>query len=257
GTVINEKGWQAVKSGAMATDTVVNTGAEGGPDAENGDTGQFVRGNAVRTTINKNGRQIVAVEGTANTTVVYAGGDQTVHGHALDTTLNGGYQYVHNGGTASGTVVNSDGWQIVKNGGVAGNTTVNQKGRLQVDAGGTATNVTLKQGGALVTSTAATVTGINRLGAFSVVEGKADNVVLENGGRLDVLTGHTATNTRVDDGGTLDVRNGGTATTVSMGNGGVLLADSGAAVSGTRSDGKAFSIGGGQADALMLEKGSS
>ncbi|WP_449261486.1 AIDA repeat-containing protein, partial [Escherichia coli] len=85
----------------------------------------------------------------------------------------------------------------------------------------------------------------------------ADNVVLENGGRLDVLTGHTATNTRVDDGGTLDVRNGGTATTVSMGNGGVLLADSGAAVSGTRSDGKAFSIGGGQADALMLEKGSS
>lgn len=143
------------------------------------------------------------------------------------------YQYVHNGGTASGTVVNSDGWQIVKNGGVAGNTTVNQKGRLQVDAGGTATNVTLKQGGALVTSTAATVTGINRLGAFSVVEGKADNVVLENGGRLDVLTGHTATNTRVDDGGTLDVRNGGTATTVSMGNGGVLLADSGAAVSGS------------------------
>ncbi|WP_113263633.1 ESPR-type extended signal peptide-containing protein [Escherichia coli] len=60
GTVINEKGWQAVKSGAVATDTVVNTGAEGGPDAENGDTGQFVRGNAVRTTINKNGRQIVA-----------------------------------------------------------------------------------------------------------------------------------------------------------------------------------------------------
>ncbi|MBU9995818.1 autotransporter adhesin family protein, partial [Escherichia coli] len=74
----------------VATDTVVNTGAEGGPDAENGDTGQFVRGNAARTTINKNGRQIVAVEGTANTTVVYAGGDQTVHGHALDTTLNGG-----------------------------------------------------------------------------------------------------------------------------------------------------------------------
>lgn len=100
----------------MATDTVVNTGAEGGPDAENGDTGQFVRGDAVRTTINKNGRQIVRAEGTANTTVVYAGGDQTVHGHALDTTLNGGYQYVHNGGTASDTVVNSDGWQIVKNG---------------------------------------------------------------------------------------------------------------------------------------------
>lgn len=201
GTVINEKGWQAVKSGAVATDTVVNTGAEGGPDAENGDTGQFVRGNAVRTTINKNGRQIVAAEGTANTTVVYAGGDQTVHGHALDTTLNGGYQYVHNGGTASGTVVNSDGWQVVKDGAVAENTTVNQKGKLQVNAGGTATHVTLKQGGALVTSTAATVLGSNRLGNFTVENGKADGVVLESGGRLDVLEGHSAQKTRMDDGG--------------------------------------------------------
>ncbi len=31
----------------------------------------------------------------------------------------------------------------------------------------------------------------------------ADNVVLENGGRLDVLEGHSAQKTRVDDGGTL------------------------------------------------------
>ncbi|EGO3681644.1 hypothetical protein IS717_003023, partial [Escherichia coli] len=34
-------------------------------------------------------------------------------------------QYVHNGGTASGTVVNSDGWQIIKEGGLADFTTVN------------------------------------------------------------------------------------------------------------------------------------
>ncbi|NNR60081.1 autotransporter adhesin Ag43, partial [Escherichia coli] len=171
----------------------------GGPDAENGDTGQFVRGNAVRTTINKNGRQIVAAEGTANTTVVYAGGDQTVHGHALDTTLNGGYQYVHNGGTASGTVVNSDGWQVVKDGAVAENTTVNQKGKLQVNASGVAVDVTQHQGGALVTSTAATVLGSNRLGNFAVENGKADGVVLESGGRLDVLEGHSAQKTLVDD----------------------------------------------------------
>ncbi|MGK2684114.1 AIDA repeat-containing protein, partial [Escherichia coli] len=248
GTVINEKGWQAVKSGAVATDTVVNTGAEGGPDAENGDTGQFVRGNAVRTTINKNGRQIVAVEGTANTTVVYAGGDQTVHGHALD----------HNGGTASDTVVNSDGWQIVKEGGLADFTTVNQKGKLQVNAGGTATNVTLKQGGALVTSTAATVLGSNRLGNFTVENGKADGVVLESGGRLDVLEGHSAQKTRVDDGGTLAVSAGGKATGVTMTSGGALIADSGATVEGTNASGK-FSIDGisGQASGLLLENGGS
>ncbi|MCV5933758.1 autotransporter adhesin family protein, partial [Escherichia coli] len=165
-----------------------NTHPKHKPHPKNNNTAHPIHGHPTPTTINKNIPHIVTTEVTANTTVVYAGGDQTVHGHALDTTLNGGYQYVHNGGTASGTVVNSDGWQIIKEGGLADFTIVNQKGKLQVNAGGTATNVTLKQGGALVTSTAATVTGINRLGAFSVVEGKADNVVLENGGRLDVLT---------------------------------------------------------------------
>ncbi|EFB4078900.1 autotransporter adhesin Ag43 [Escherichia coli] len=256
GTVINEKGWQAVKSGAVATDTVVNTGAEGGPDAENGDTGQIVYGDAVRTTINKNGRQIVAAEGTANTTVVYAGGDQTVHGYALDTTLDGGYQYVHQDGMALDTVINEGGWQVIKAGGAAGNTIVNQKGKLQVNAGSEATAVTQNTGGALVTSTAATVTGTNRLGAFSVVDGKADNIVLENGGRLDVLNGHSATDTRVDDGGTLAVLTGGTATTVSMGKGGMLLADSGATVSGQYDGGGAFSIGSGHASGLSLGQGS-
>lgn len=108
---------------------------------------------------------------------------------------------MHNGGTASDTVVNSDGWQIVKEGGLADFTTVNQKGKLQVNAGGTATNVTLKQGGALVTSTAATVLGSNRLGNFTVENGKADGVVLESGGRLDILESHSAQNTLVDDGG--------------------------------------------------------
>lgn len=56
----------------------------------------------------------------------------------------------------------------------------------------------------------------------------------------------------MDDGGTPDIR-GGAATTVSMGNGGVLLADS-VPLSVVPERRKAFSIGGGQADALMLEK---
>ncbi|EFB3305124.1 DUF4942 domain-containing protein [Escherichia coli] len=256
GTVINRDGYQTIKHGGLATGTIVNTGAEGGPDSENVSTGQMVGGTAESTTINKNGRQVIWSSGLARDTLIYAGGDQTVHGEAHNTRLEGGNQYVHKDGLALNTVINDGGWQVVKEGAVAENTTVNQKGRLQVNAGGKATDVTQNTGSALVTSTAATVTGTNRLGVFSVVEGKADNVVLENGGRLDVLSGHTATNTHVDEGGTLDVRSGGTATTISMGDGGVLLADSGAAVSGTRSDGTAFRIGGGQADALMLGKGS-
>ncbi|EFM6525140.1 autotransporter adhesin Ag43, partial [Escherichia coli] len=244
--------------GGLATGTIINTGSEGGPDSDNSYTGQKVQGTAESTTINKNGRQIILSSGIARDTLIYAGGDQSVHGKALNTTLNGGYQYVHKDGLALNTVINEGGWQVVKAGGAAGNTTINQNGELRVHAGGEATAVIQNTGGALVTSTAATVTGTNRLGNFSVGNGMADNVVLENGGRLDVLEGHSAQNTLVDDGGTLAVSAGGKATDVTMTSGGALIADSGATVEGTNAGGK-FSIDGtsGQASGLLLENGGS
>ncbi|HGG1608282.1 TPA: calcium-binding autotransporter Cah [Escherichia coli] len=258
GTIINRDGYQSVKSGGLATGTIINTGAEGGPDSDNSYTGQKVQGTAESTTINKNGRQIILFSGIARDTLIYAGGDQSVHGRALNTTLNGGYQYVHKDGLALNTVINEGGWQVVKAGGAVGNTTINQNGELRVHAGGEATAVTQNTGGALVTSTAATVTGTNRLGNFFVGNGMADNVVLENGGRLDVLEGHSAWKTRVDDGGTLAVSAGGKATGVTMTSGGALIADSGATVEGTNASGK-FSIDGisGQASGLLLENGGS
>ncbi len=258
GTIINRDGYQSVKSGGLATGTIINTGAEGGPDSDNSYTGQKVQGTAESTTINKNGRQIILFSGIARDTLIYAGGDQSVHGRALNTTLNGGYQYVHKDGLALNTVINEGGWQVVKAGGAVGNTTINQNGELRVHAGGEATAVTQNTGGALVTSTAATVTGTNRLGHFSVGNGMADNVVLENGGRLDVLEGHSAQKTRVDDSGTLAVSAGGKATDVTMTSGGALIADSGSTVEGTNASGK-FSIDGisGQASGLLLENGGS
>ncbi|EEZ6312171.1 autotransporter adhesin Ag43, partial [Escherichia coli] len=258
GTIINRDGYQSVKSGGLATGTIINTGAEGGPDSENVSSGQMVGGTAESTTINKNGRQVIWSSGVARDTLIYAGGDQTVHGHALNTTLNGGYQYVHRDGLALNTVINEGGWQVVKAGGAAGNTTINQNGELRVHAGGEATAVTQNTGGALVTSTAATVIGTNRLGNFTVENGKADGVVLESGGRLDVLESHSAQNTLVDDGGTLAVSAGGKATSVTITSGGALIADSGATVEGTNASGK-FSIDGtsGQASGLLLENGGS
>ncbi|ELB6907636.1 autotransporter adhesin Ag43 [Escherichia coli] len=258
GTIINRDGYQSLKSGGLATGTIINTGSEGGPDSDNSYTGQKVQGTAESTTINKNGRQIILSSGIARDTLIYAGGDQSVHGKALNTTLNGGYQYVHKDGLALNTVINEGGWQVVKAGGAAGNTTINQNGELRVHAGGEATAVIQNTGGALVTSTAATVTGTNRLGNFSVGNGMADNVVLENGGRLDVLESHSAQNTLVDDGGTLAVSAGGKATGVTMTSGSALIADSGATVEGTNASGK-FSIDGtsGQASGLLLENGGS
>lgn len=257
GTVINEGGYMVVKGGAQAIGTVVNTGAQGGPDSENSD-GMFVSGTATNTTINENGRQVVFEQGTVVATTVNAGGDQSVHGSAENTTLNGGYQYVHSGAAATDTVINNGGWQVVKDGAQVSDTTVNNSGRLSVVAGGKASDVIINAGGALVTNTAADVSGTNRLGSFSVdsVSGNASNVVLENGGRLDVLTDNAADTTMVDKGGVLAVNNGGTATNVTINEGGALIADSGSTVSGTNAHGE-FSIdaASGKASGLWLENG--
>ncbi|EJT4821468.1 AIDA repeat-containing protein [Citrobacter freundii] len=258
GTVINAGGYQLVKAGAQATGTMVNTGAQGGPDAENSD-GMFVAGTATDTTINANGRQIIAVGGLATGTVIKAGGDQSVHGSAHTTRLDGGNQYVHTGASAADTVINAGGWQVVKSGATADNTTVNADGKLQVNAGGNTTNVTQNAGGALVTNTSATVSGTNSLGNFSVdaATASATNVLLENGGRLDVLGNGSADTTTVNQGGILAVATGGKAQNIVMHDGGVLIADTGATVSGTNTSG-AFGIDGvtGKASNLRLDNGS-
>lgn len=42
--MINQDGYQTIKHGGLVTGTIVNTGAEGGPDSENVSTGQMVGG---------------------------------------------------------------------------------------------------------------------------------------------------------------------------------------------------------------------
>ncbi len=53
--LLTEDGYQTIKHGGLATGTIVNTGAEGGPESENVSSGQMVGGTAESTTINKNG----------------------------------------------------------------------------------------------------------------------------------------------------------------------------------------------------------
>ncbi|NYY75008.1 hypothetical protein DMI60_08395 [Escherichia coli] len=62
----------------------------------------------------QNGRQIILFSGIARDTLIYAGGDQSVHGRALNTTLNGGYQYVHKDGLALNTVINEGAGRLLR-----------------------------------------------------------------------------------------------------------------------------------------------
>lgn len=51
--------------------------------------------------------------GSATDTVISAGGGQNLRGQASGTVLNGGEQWIHAGGSASGTVINRDGYPTI------------------------------------------------------------------------------------------------------------------------------------------------
>lgn len=274
GTIINKDGAQLVKAGAQATGSVVNTGAQGGPDAENND-GQWVAGTATDTTINNDGRQIIAAGGLATSTVIKADGDQSVHGSAINTLLEGGFQYVHEGASAEGTVISQNGWQVVKNGATATDTTIlngtgtevangNSASSQSVQAGGSALNTTIgddSPSGELLTDLSYQMvdggrtenTTINNGGVQSVFAGgTAIGSVVNRGGRLEVsiwqdepVAGKTAVagsanNVTVEADGILSVDAGTSATDVVIKQGGALWATTDSTVTGTNSLGDFF-----------------
>ncbi|MBT1917315.1 AIDA repeat-containing protein [Enterobacter hormaechei subsp. xiangfangensis] len=208
GTVINEGGYQLVKAGAQASGTVVNTGAQGGPDAENSD-GMFVAGTATDTTINANGRQIIAAGGLATSTVIKADGDQSVHGSAINTLLEGGFQYVHEGARAEGTVISQNGWQVVKNGATATDTTILNGTGTEVANGNSASSQSVQAGGSALNTTIGDDSPSGELLtdlSYQMVDGgRAENTTINNGGVQSVFAGGTAIGSVVNRGGRLEV----------------------------------------------------
>ncbi|EFD5023748.1 autotransporter adhesin Ag43, partial [Escherichia coli] len=75
----------------------ISTGLEYGPDNEANTGGQWVQdgGTANKTTVTSGGLQRVNAGGSVSDTVISAGGGQSLQGQAVNTTLNGGEQWVH------------------------------------------------------------------------------------------------------------------------------------------------------------------
>ncbi|HGX9683620.1 TPA: autotransporter adhesin Ag43, partial [Escherichia coli] len=86
----------------------ISTGLEYGTDNEANTGGQWVQdgGTASNTTISSGGLQFVGAGGKATDTIINEGGGQSLKGLALNTTLNGGEQWMHEGAIATGTVIN-------------------------------------------------------------------------------------------------------------------------------------------------------
>ncbi|HBP8154161.1 TPA: autotransporter adhesin Ag43 [Escherichia coli] len=170
-----------------ANGMTISTGLEYGPDNEANTGGQWIQngGTANNTTVTGGGLQRVNAGGSVSDTVISAGGGQSLQGQAVNTTLNGGEQWVHEGGIATGT--------------------------LAVSAGGKATDVTMTSGGALIADSGATVEGTNASGKFSIdgISGQASGLLLENGGSFTVNAGGQAGNTTVGHRGTLTLAAGG------------------------------------------------
>src|SRR5207253_7803216 len=117
GTIFGDAEVQAAANGnpAGATfgDIVGNHGTEN------------VFGTATGTTVNSGGTLTIGNGGSANNTIVTAGGIENVLAGGMDlgTTLNGGQESVF--GTAANVVVNSGGQLTIQSGGSAGNAQVN------------------------------------------------------------------------------------------------------------------------------------
>lgn len=87
-----------------ANGMTISTGLEYGPDNEANTGGQWIQngGTANNTTVTGGGLQRVNAGGSVSDTVISAGGGQSLQGQAVNTTLNGGEQWVHEGGIATG-----------------------------------------------------------------------------------------------------------------------------------------------------------
>lgn len=142
-------------------------------------------------------------------------------------------QFVTNGETVSGTIINSGGTQNVQSGGSAINTIINSLGDQMVLDGGNVRD-----------------TRINFEGR-QLLFGSATNTIVRSGGQQYISITGSATNTIVESGGTIDLVSGGSATDVTLLEGSVIRASTSATLTGTY-NGSIISILNGTANNITL-----
>ena len=178
------------------------------------------------------------------------GGEQDVDtGVAMATTVNsGGTQNVTNGGSATGTIVESGG--VLKVSGetvetapvypppviqsVATDATINYQGEFDVTGGGTAVNAVVK-GGIMTVSGSIPDPFANVPGQPAVNASMATGTIVENGGTLAVSDGALVSGTILQDFGRMNVDAGGTATGTTI-DFGTMQLSAGATATGTTVD---------------------
>lgn len=205
-----------VYADGMAQSTTVNSG---------GKLYVSARGTANDITLNEFGIMSICSDGVANTVIVNSGGTANVDkgGIMKDAVVND-CAGVYVSGIVSGTIVNgADEWNcgelFVHAGGTANSTTVNSYGGMSIDEGGRADGVSVNGGGSLVISSGAVAAGIVENGGYVSVADGASAAFVENtfsgltlsGGAATLHAGTTAESAAVYTSGALYVYDGGAA----------------------------------------------
>ena len=258
-TTING-GEQTVYRGGIANSTTINEGNQAVYGVANSTTifsgGQFIyrygvanstiinplgyqnltAGEANFTTINSGGRQYVSASGVTNFTTINSGGEQDIYfgGVANINIINSGGVQSGNG-IANSTTINFGGVQTIS---MANSTTINSGGR-QTILGGCSANVINQNSGAVIqVDTDAEITGGTNTrtdghSAFSIVNGVASNFLLENGGFLNVLFGHSAIDTIITSSSWQNVSAGGVTNSTTINSGGFQYVSAGGVTNST------------------------
>ena len=248
-------GDQYVESGAVATGTVVNAGAQVAYGTVSGTvlkSGSFLYqelGVAVGTNVSSG---VVLFNGTASGTVDQAGGLDFVYGAAVSTTVSSGNEYVESSATTTGTVVDG-GAQVVY--GTTSATVINSGGFEYVLAGATASGTIVNSGIENVFGVA--VGTVDNAGGddFIYNGGVASSTVITGGDEFVEVTG-TAMGTLVSGtGGAQTVY--GTALSATLAGGGVQVVQAGGVASATVIDagGYEFIAAGGSAAGATISGG--
>ena len=240
-TTISGGGYMKVFSGGTASATTVNggymyvnSGTVTGTVVSDGE--MRVSSGTVSGTQVSGGEMLVSGGAVTDVTIAgrqedgaYSYGNMTISNGATveDITVNdGGFVHADNG-TARTVTVNSGGTaQVYSSNGSINGATVSAGGILSLRSSGSAENISLNDGYILMADTSARLVVLPVAGAVpSIANGVASNLVLNNGGYLAVLNGHSASDTIVNSGGGLYISGGGAADDTVVNGGAVLLGD--------------------------------
>lgn len=205
-----------VYADGTASSTTVNSG---------GNLYVSARGTANDATVNEFGIMYIFSDGVANAAVVNSGGSGFVDkgGIMKDAVVND-CAGLYVSGTVSGAIVNgADEWDCgelyIHAGGTANSTTVNSFGLMSIDEGGAADGVSVKGGGSLFISSGGAATGIMENGGYVDIADGAAATFVENtfsglelsGGAATLHAGTTAESVTVNTDGALYIYKGGRA----------------------------------------------